>query len=225
MAFIRLGNLNKNLIPIVIGCVVCFLNRLLNLYKGTLLFKNAILLNICITFSRFLAIIPYIILKIKSKQNSDLNNIKNKKLKYIYINNEQKIIKGKRKFLLLSGTIFLIQQNFYIASMNVKTNSWIWTLLFTAIFYYLLFKAQIYRHHYLSAILILLIGIAIDLVLGNLQNDIMNNFLLLAIQFSQQVLFSLYNVLGKYVMVKKFVSAYEFSTFVGALVLLTYFCY
>ena len=219
MAFIRLGNLNKNLIPIVIGCVVCFLNRLLNLYKGTLLFKNAILLNICITFSRFLAIIPYIILKIKSKQNSDLNNIKNKKLKYIYINNEQKIIKGKRKFLLLSGTIFLIQQNFYIASMNVKTNSWIWTLLFTAIFYYLLFKAQIYRHHYLSAVLILLIGIVIDLVLGNLQNDIMNNFVFLVLKFIQQALFSLYNVLGKYVMVKKFVSVYEFSTFIGAFVL------
>ena len=38
-------------------------------------------------------------------------------------------------------------------------------------------------------------------------------------QFTQQVLFSLYNVLGKYVMVKKFVSVYEFSTFIGAFVL------
>jgi hypothetical protein len=103
--------------------------------------------------------------------------------------------------------------------MNVKTNSWIWTLLFTAIFYYLLFKAQIYRHHYLSAVLILLIGIVIDLVLGNLQNDIMNNFVFLVLKFIQQALFSLYNVLGKYVMVKKFVSVYEFSTFIGAFVL------
>ena len=82
MAFIRLGNINKNLIPIVIGSVVCFLNRLLNLYEGTLLFKNVILLNICISLSRFLAIIPYIILKIKSKQNqnSDLNDINDNKL-------------------------------------------------------------------------------------------------------------------------------------------------
>ena len=178
MAFIRLGNINKNLIPIVIGSVVCFLNRLLNLYEGTLLFKNVILLNICISLSRFLAIVHYIILKIKSKQiqNSNSNDVKDKKLKYIYINNEKKIIHGKNKFLFLSGILYLIQQNLYIASIEVKTNSWIWTLLFTAIFYYLFFKAQIYRHHYLSAILILLIGLVIDLVLGNLQNDIMNNF-------------------------------------------------
>jgi hypothetical protein len=223
MAFIRLGNINKNLIPIVIGSVVCFLNRLLNLYEGTLLFKNVILLNICISLSRFLAIIPYIILKIKSKQNqnSDLNDINDNKLEYIYIyiDNEQIIIQGKGRFILLSGILYLIQQNLYIASIEVKTNSWIWTLLFTAIFYYLLFKAQIYRHHYLSAVLILLIGLVIDLVLGNLQNDIMNNFVFLVLKFIQQALFSLYNVLGKYVMVKKFVSVYEFSTFIGAFVL------
>ena len=111
----------------------------------------------------------------------------------------------------------MIQQNLYIASMEVKTNSWIWTLLFTAIFYYLLFKAKIYKHHYLSSILILLIGLVIDLVLGNLQNDIMNNFVFLVLKFIQQALFSFYNVLAKYVMVKKFVSVYEFSTFVGVI--------
>ena len=126
MAFIRLGNINKNLIPIVIGSVVCFLNRLLNLYEGTLFFKNVIIFNICASFSRFLAIIPYIILKIKSKQNqnSDLNDIKDNQLEYIYIDNEQIIIQGKGRFLLLSGILYLIQQNLYIASMKVKTNSW-----------------------------------------------------------------------------------------------------
>ena len=47
----------------------------------------------------------------------------------------------------------------------------------------------------------------------------MNNFVFLVLKFIQQALFSLYNVLGKYVMVKKFVSVYEFSTFIGAFVL------
>jgi hypothetical protein len=71
-----------------------------------------------------LAIIPYIILKIKSKQNQNrnLSDIKDKKLKFIYINSEKKIIKGKNKFLFLSGILYLIQQNLYIASMEVYKN-------------------------------------------------------------------------------------------------------
>ena len=48
----------------------------------------------------------------------------------------------------------------------------------------------------------------------------MNNFVFLVLKFIQQALFSLYNVLGKYVMVKKFVSVYEFSFYVGTIILL-----
>ena len=52
MAIISLGIINKSLIPMLAGCAFCFLNRLLNQYDGTLLFKNIILTNINISSSK-----------------------------------------------------------------------------------------------------------------------------------------------------------------------------
>ena len=48
-----------------------------------------------------------------------------------------------------------------------------------------------------------------------MQNDIINDLPLLLIKFVREILFSLYNVLAKYVMEKKFVSVYEFSFYIG----------
>ena len=61
MAIISLGTINKTLIPVLLGALVCFLNKFLNSYKETLLFKNATLTVICISSSRLLAIIPLLI--------------------------------------------------------------------------------------------------------------------------------------------------------------------
>ena len=87
MAFISLGQIDKNLIIILIGCVFCFLNRLLNQYKETLLFDNPIITSIDIAISRFLTVIPFIILKIKTKKHKSINNIENvnKKFNRTYI--------------------------------------------------------------------------------------------------------------------------------------------
>ena len=63
MAFIGLGKIDKSLTPIFIGCVFCFLNRIINQYDGTLLFGNIIITNIFIAFSDLFTLIPYLILK------------------------------------------------------------------------------------------------------------------------------------------------------------------
>ena len=73
MACISLGKVDKNIIIIIIGCIFSFLNRILNQYKGTLLFDYVILFLICIGISRFLTVIPFIILKIRNKQNKNSN--------------------------------------------------------------------------------------------------------------------------------------------------------
>ena len=94
MAIISLGKLDKDFISVVVGCVACFLNRLLNQYDGTLLFKNVILSNIFISISRFLTVIPYIILKIRSKRIkriSDVNNIYTNDIEYIYIHKKKQL--------------------------------------------------------------------------------------------------------------------------------------
>ena len=217
MACISLGKIDKNLIIIIIGCIFVFSNRLLNRYDGTYLFKNQILTSICICISRFLAVIPYIIIKLKYEDvvNDDTKIIKKGTRQLIFHNKNKEIVKGRWKFIVLSGVVFFAASILFSITFKIKTHSWIWYILIASIFYYLLFQIKLYRHHYVTIILILLSGITIDLVQGNLQNDLISNTGILLLKFLHETTFSLYNVLAKYVMEKKFVTVYEFSTYVG----------
>ena len=218
MACISLGKIDKSLIVILVGCVICFLNRLLNKVEfGKILFENLVLINICMALSRFLTIIPYIIIIIRTKKKTtslDIENT-NKLKKLVYNDNIKKTKKGKWIYILLSGFIFLILSICLTRSFKIKTNAWIWYILFASIFYYLIFKVRLYRHHYLSIVLIILLGLAIDLSTQNLQTEIVGDPINLVLKFVKQILFSLYNVIAKYVMEKKYVSVYEFSFYVG----------
>ena len=167
MAYISLGKIDNTLIVILIGCVFCFLNRLLNQYDSAL-YKSPILTNVCISLSRFLTVIPFIILKIRSQRvikNKELEKKNNTNtIKLIFNDGEGNNSKGVWCAILLSAVIYLIQSIFFVYSFEVKTNSWIWYILIAAIFYYWIFKIKLFKHHYLSIILIILIGLVIDLV-------------------------------------------------------------
>ena len=65
---ISFGKLDIKLVSILIGCVFCFLNRLLNQFKGTLLFENIFLTNVYIHLSGIFTAIPLIIFKFRNKQ-------------------------------------------------------------------------------------------------------------------------------------------------------------
>ena len=222
MACIGLGKIDKNIIIIAVGCVFSFLNRVLNQYKETLLFDYVILFLICIAISRFLTIIPFIILKIRNRRtkNTNLKLVLDKTFKPSVENNEKKFDKGKWGLIIISSLVLFIELFTFFYALDIKTNSWYWYILLSSIFYFLFFKVKLYRHHFLSIILILLIGLIIDLVTGNLQNEIVNNTLHLFTKYFKEILFSLYNVLAKYVMEKKYISVYEFSFYVGLIVLI-----
>ena len=79
----------------------------------------------------------------------------------------------------------------------------------------MIFKNKLYRHHYLSIVSIILLGLVIDLITGYIQKEIVDDTLLLFLKFLKQIFFALYNVIAKYVMEKKYVSVYEFSFYVG----------
>jgi hypothetical protein len=81
-------------------------------------------------------------------------------------------------------------------------------ILFTSIFYYLFFKNKLYRHHYLSCALIIIIGVTIDFILGNLQNDVTTNIGLFLLRILREALYSLSCTIDKYVMERKFISVY-----------------
>ena len=205
MALISLGKIDINLVPLLIGCIFCFLNRLSNQYEGTLLLKNAILTNIFISTSKLFTIIPLLILKFRSNRviSNELQNVNSfNKLVYIYTDKKMEIIQYKGRYILLSAVIFFVQSIFMALAIQIKTNSWIWNILITSIFYYLFFKIKLFKHHYLSIIIIILIGFIIDLVLKNLQNDISDNLTLFLFRIIREILYSFHDVINKYIMEK-----------------------
>ncbi len=218
MACISLGTIDKSLIVILIGSVFCFLNRLLSKIKeGKILFQSPILTNIYIAISRFITIIPFIILTIKTKNrttNTDIENIKQHQTS-LHKDSIKEVSKGKWKYILLSVLVYLVNTIFFAQSFQIKTNCWIWYILIAALFHYLIFKVKLYRHHYITSILIILIGLAIDLITKNLQVEIVEKPWNLIMKFLHGVLFPLYNVMAKYVMDKFYVSVYEFSFYIG----------
>ena len=178
MAFIGFGKIDINLIPLLSGCIFCVLNRILNQYKGTKLFENIALTNVFIAFGDILIIIPYIIYQIRARKNTNPdkkddekhnvqeNNSDTKKFEYIYEESEDiENVKGKGKFIILIALIFFVNYNMFVYTFDVKSNTWIMYILFTSIFYYIIFKSKLYLHHYLSICSILIFGIIIDLIL------------------------------------------------------------
>ena len=84
----------------------------------------------------------------------------------------------------------------------------------------MIFKIKLYKHHYLSLILIIILGIILDFICENLQDDITKNFGFVLLRLLREILFSSSDVLVKYLFEKKFCSIYEISLSNGILGLL-----
>ena len=138
----------------------------------------------------------------------------------IYTDISKQIKKRKKRILLLSAIVFFIQSIIFVYTLKIKTNTWIWDILITSIIYYLIFKIKLYNHHYFSLLLIIIIGLIIDLISQNLQNDISNNWYLLLARLLREILYSAHDVINKYLMEKKFCNVYEILLSNGIILLI-----
>ena len=258
MAFIGFGKINKNIIPLILGCIFCLLNRLLNVYIKAKLYENVILTNIFLSLAHTLIIIPYIIYQIatkkcracsknkkndKNKEEYEQNNTQNQEkvkeiktleVEYIYNGNEHnEDVPGKIKYTIFIALIFFANYYLYIYTIQVKSNTWIIYIVFSSLFYYLIFKSKLFRHHYLCICLILTFGIIIDVLERNFQNDAENQPLKFFFSFLRIIILSFNYVLIKYTMEKKYLSPYILGTFSGLINLVLfiiwglveYFCF
>ena len=222
MAFINLGKIDKNLIPILLGCIFSFLSRLLFKVKNTILFKQKIYPNLLASIIKLVTIIPLIITNKRSQKTSNNNNneraLSNNDIELIYSETDDGVsIQGKFPYILLSTVIQFIQGLLLIYAIGLKSNSWILDIAITSLFYYLIFKIKLFKHHYFSIILIVLIGFIIDLSSENLQKDLTSNLLNFFLRLIREVIYSLGNVINKYLMEKKYVSVYELSVYTGVI--------
>ena len=219
MRFLSLGKVDKNIIPIIVGCVFCILSRLVFLFPGdSKLLDHAIISNILVSISYFFTIIPFLILKyrtnnkhkIESIKNNDLEDMEDKDMEDKPTITQKDITKGKWLYIFLYNFIDFVQGIIIMYVIGLKSNYWILNIFITSIFYYLIFKIKLYKHHYLSMILIIVIGIILDLVLENLQYDI-NELKFVLLRLLREILYSSTIVLIKYLFEKKFCSIYEIS--------------
>ena len=222
MTLLSIGKIDKNIIPIITACVLALLSKLLLKIDKTILFDHVIVINIYVATSMLLSIIPFIITKMRTKKDKEIKNTSrnNSMVEYIYYNANKDASKGKFKYIFLAATLFFIQAMISIFTNKLKINIWLSEIFIYCIFYYLIFKIKPYKHHYLSIILIILTGIIIDLVSGNLQNDILNNWSLILLRLLREILYSLQDVINKYIMEKKFCSVYELSFYEGIIYLI-----
>ena len=130
---------------------------------------------------------------------------------------QKNITKGKWLYIFLYVFIDNIQGIIILYIMGLKSNFWILDIFFTCIFYYLIFKIKLYKHHYLSLILIIILGITLDLICENLQDDITKNFGIVLLKLLRETIYSSNYALVKYLFEKKFCSIYEISLSNGIL--------
>ena len=219
MAIISIGNIDRNLIPIVIGCIFSFFSRLLFTYKDTKLFSHPLVSNIFATVAKYFTIFPFIIFKIQAhKTNNKTIEQINKTNSFIYRDIQGEISKGKWKYILLSAVIFFIQGSILFFTIEVKMNLYLLNILITCIFSYFVFRIKLFKHHYICIALILLTGIILDLICENLQNDISNYWEKVLLRFGREIIFSLHDIVNKYAMQTKFCSVYEISFYTGLIV-------
>ena len=99
--------------------------------------------------------------------------------------------------------------------MDAKSNSWILEIVFILLFSYLILKFKPCNYHYISVIIIVVLGIILDLVNENLQNDIKNYFFILLMKYIREIIYSFHETINKYAMETKFYSVYELCFYNG----------
>ena len=155
MRFITFGKIDKNIIPIFAGCIFCFLSRIVVTYSEAKLFKHQIITNIFAEFPKILTIIPFLISNSRTKiNNQDKETKVIKERKICFVDTQNNIKKGQWIYIILNSILYFIGLCIIIYTISIKTNLYVWNFLITCIFCRFIFKIKLFRHHYLSIIII-----------------------------------------------------------------------
>ena len=170
-------------------------------------------LGYCISF------IPFLIFKrnynyLNQKSlDADEKLIYNETEDYFFEKREKKI----RQWLIIAFCDFLQKLlSFIYEGLN---NFWMFDILFILIFSHFILKVKLYKHHFISLILIIIFGIII-IIINNLYTEKSEDFFFKIINtFVIEIIFSLEIVVAKYAMEYKLSSPYEICLFEGVFIL------
>ena len=190
------------------------------IYK-TKIFKNIVTQHfikiVFKSFGRSLAIIPYLLFKkeINGVGSSSINEKLYKK-DYIYIFAEIFKIKKKIKYFIISlnmiiSFLFEILVSYLNYEKDVFFSLWVFEIIYVWIFSYFLLNNKLYRHHYLSIVIIVILGIIINIINKKKDFDLNN----LIISLGVDILFSLNIVINKYLIDTLSFTEYQICSYEG----------
>ena len=229
MKLINFGKIDKKFLIPIFGGITIFIYKYVYslLPKNEILSKNPFIVNILFSIGMFFAFIPYLIVKCRSKKlsnNIDLNkSIEQQKSKLnielIYEeDNPENMTSKKYRYILLSSLFDYFQiLLLHIFCYNCVYNLWIFDIIFISIFSYLMLKKKLYKHQYISMIIIIILGLGLNCIeyfkFDKEENKI--NISEISIKLLSEICMSVIVVISKYNMEKTYCSPYEICIWEG----------
>ena len=229
MNIVSCGKINiKILIPIFGGIIRMIGRLLLDINpKKEVVSKNPFIISIYSAFGMSLSFIPFLIYKSKNKNfaskiNNKLIPQENREsklsVKFVYYDVNKHPKKEKYKLILLC-TLFDFSETLLINAfcINCVYNLWAFDITIISLFSYLILKKNLYKHQYLSMIIIIIFGIGLNVIEYLKKSDDNNKIDPIEIisKFLSEVFYSLNIVINKYNMEKNFCSPYEICLWEG----------
>ena len=168
-----------------------------------------------------LAFIPYLIIKNRTKKSKYLTEVLNKSkldIEFVHYDNFKEARMSKYKLISLSALLdFLETILSYILCSRFLYNLWSFDIIFISLFSYLILKTKLYKHQYISMIIILFLGLSLNIVEYYKFDDRENtlNPIGIIMTLLTEILFSLSLVIVKYNLEKNYCGPYEMCIFQG----------
>ena len=124
-------------------------------------------MNIYGTLGMIFAVIPFIILKHRSKSSPITETQTESKLKVELLYNELFLDNSSLKIkLILSSTIFDFLQGLFLNLFCSECiyNLWIFNIILMSLFFYLILKTKLYNHQIFSMIIIIILGFMLNII-------------------------------------------------------------
>jgi hypothetical protein len=230
------GHINKYIIfALIAGVSKCFVSIMIYKFKSYAKYnEHPLIIGFNAGLGMSLSLIPLIIVKVKSHREikiAKLNLNQTGALKQANtantladLNYLEKYDKKKlriQKFLILLACAFLdFLQKFLSFFLNklIINNIWMFNIIFISVFDYFLLRAKLYKHQYISSIIIVLLGIAATTV--GLYQEKDNIFFKLFLCICIEIMFSLSIVLSKFLMDYRSCTPYEVTFYEGIFALI-----
>ena len=223
MAIISFGNINKKILFAIFGGIFKLLSDLLIKFlrksKKIEIREHPFILGINAGLGYCISFIPFLIFKRNYEYLKQKNFDVDKKLIYNETDDYflEKREKKFRPWLIIAFCDFFqkLLSFIYISLYNF----WMFDILFILIFSHFILKVKLYKHHFISLMLIIIFGIIINIIY-NIYEKISEEFFFKILNtFIIEIIFSLQIVVAKYAMEYKLSSPYEICLFEGVFIL------